>query len=150
MNEMESVREKIYLRVVIYLRLSNEDRDKINKDDDMDDFWSSSYMVIIDVKKKTCCKFDFYGHKTDGIKILAKPRKGRHFIYDACFDIKFIYTIDGNVTPYILISYLDYDENYRCDEDDSEGYIYTYIYNQFQLKQIVALYFHHICNHIQY
>ena len=29
MNEMESVREKILLRVVIYLRLSNEDRDKL-------------------------------------------------------------------------------------------------------------------------
>ena len=28
MNEMESVRKKVYLRVVIYLRLSNEDRDK--------------------------------------------------------------------------------------------------------------------------
>ena len=27
MNEMESVREKILLRVVIYLRLSNEDKD---------------------------------------------------------------------------------------------------------------------------
>lgn len=100
----------------------------INKDDDMDDFWSSSYMVIIDVKKKTCCKFDFYGHKTDGIKILAKPKKGRHFIFDACFDIKFISTINGDATPYILVSYLDYDENYRCDEDDCEGYIYTYIY----------------------
>ena len=34
MNEMESVREKILLRVVIYLRLSNEDKDKINKNDD--------------------------------------------------------------------------------------------------------------------
>ena len=31
---MESVREKILLRVVIYLRLSNEDKDKINKNDD--------------------------------------------------------------------------------------------------------------------
>lgn len=100
----------------------------INPDDDTDDSWYSSYTVIIDVKKKTCCKFDFYGHKTDGIKILAKPRKGRHFIYDACFDIKFIYTIDGNVTPYILISYLDYDENYGYDKNDNEGFIYTQIY----------------------
>ena len=34
MNEMESVREKKLLRVGIYLRLSNEDRDKQSKDDD--------------------------------------------------------------------------------------------------------------------
>lgn len=101
----------------------------INCDDDSDDSWIFSHTVIIDVKKKTCCKFNFYGHKTDGIKILAKPsQKGRHFIFDACFDIKFISTIDGEATPYILVSYLDYDGNYRCDEDDCEGYIYTYIY----------------------
>ncbi|MBO5971999.1 MAG: hypothetical protein J6Q07_03190 [Alistipes sp.] len=100
----------------------------IDRDEDEDEFYLSSYTVIIDVKKKICCKFDFYGHKTDGIKILAKPKKGRHFIFDACFDIKFISTIDGETTPYILVSYLDYDGNYRCDEDDCEGYIYTYIY----------------------
>ena len=100
----------------------------INCDDDTDVSWSSSYTVIIDVKKKTCCKFDFYGHKTDGTKILAKPKKGRHFIFDACFDIKFISTIDGKSTPFVLISYLDYEEHYRCDEDDYEGFIYTYIY----------------------
>lgn len=45
MNEMESVREKILLRVVIYLRLSSEDRDKINKDDD------SNLLKI----KEICC-----------------------------------------------------------------------------------------------
>ena len=101
---------------------------RINPDEDTDDFEPSYYTVIIDVKKKTCCKFDFYGHKTDGIKILSKPQKGRHFIFDACFDIRFISTIDGKASPYILVSYLDYDANYRCDEDDNEGYIYTYIY----------------------
>lgn len=100
----------------------------INPDDDTDDYWPSYYTVIIDVRIKECCKFDFYGHKTDGIKIFAKPKKGRHFIFDPCFDIRFISTIDGEATPYILVSYLDYDGNYTCDEDDCEGYIYTYIY----------------------
>ena len=100
----------------------------INCGDDTDVSRFSSYTVIIDVKKKTCCKFDFYGHKTDGIKILAKPKKGRHFIFEACFDIKFISTIDGKSTPFILVSYLDYDGYYRCDEDDYEGFVYTYIY----------------------
>ena len=100
----------------------------IDCNDEQDDFWPSYYTVIIDVKKKSCCKFNFYGHKTDGIKILAKPKKGRHFIFDACFEIKFISTIEGESTPYILVSYLDYDESYRCGEEDSEGYIYTCIY----------------------
>ena len=35
MNEMESVREEKLLRVGIYLRLSNEDKDKSNKEDDI-------------------------------------------------------------------------------------------------------------------
>lgn len=100
----------------------------INCDNDTYDSWSSSYTVIIDVKKKTCCNFDFYGHKTDGTKILAKPKKGRHFIFNACFDINFISTIDGKATPYILVSYLDYDKNYKYNEDDDEGFIYTHIY----------------------
>lgn len=99
----------------------------INSDDDTDDFWPSSYMVVIDVKEKAYCKFYFYGYKTDGIKILAKPRKGRHFIFEPCFDIKFISTIDGEATPYILISYLDYDDS--CDDENCEGLIYTCIYD---------------------
>ena len=45
MNEMESVREKIYLRVVIYLRLSNEDRAKINKDDDSESIKNQRNML---------------------------------------------------------------------------------------------------------
>ena len=50
MNEMESVREKILLRVVIYLRLSNEDRDKINKDDDINYYEMESYAYDINRK----------------------------------------------------------------------------------------------------
>ena len=36
MNEMESAQGKKVLRVAIYLRLSNEDRDKAKKEDDID------------------------------------------------------------------------------------------------------------------
>ena len=35
MYEMESAHEKKYLRVAIYLRLSDEDKDKANKLDDV-------------------------------------------------------------------------------------------------------------------
>lgn len=51
MNEMESVREKILLRVVIYLRLSNEDRDKINKDDDSESIKNQRNMLLDYIEK---------------------------------------------------------------------------------------------------
>ena len=46
MNEMESVREKKLLRVGIYLRLSNEDRDKQSKDDDSESIKNQRNMLI--------------------------------------------------------------------------------------------------------
>lgn len=46
MNEMESVREKKLLRVVIYLRLSNEDKDKLNKEDDSESIKNQRNMLI--------------------------------------------------------------------------------------------------------
>ena len=46
MNEMESVRENKLLRVGIYLRLSNEDKDKVNKDDDSESIKNQRNMLI--------------------------------------------------------------------------------------------------------
>jgi len=46
MNEMESAQKKRLLRVGIYLRLSNEDRDKINKDDDSESIKNQRNMLI--------------------------------------------------------------------------------------------------------
>ena len=46
MNEMESVKEKVYLKVGIYLRLSNEDKDKINKNDDSESIKNQRNMLI--------------------------------------------------------------------------------------------------------
>ena len=109
---------------------------RINPDDDPDDFEPSYYTVIIDVKKKTCCKFDFYGHKTDGTKILSKPKIGKHFIFYPYFDINFISTIGGKSTPHILVTYIDHCElsmfmqyEYsRNNSTDYEGYIYACIF----------------------
>lgn len=109
---------------------------RINPDDDTDEFEPSYYTVIIDAKKKTCCKFDFYGHKTDGTKILAKPKIGKHFIFYPYFDIKFISTIGGKSTRHILVSYIDYCElsmfmQYKYNRNnrtDYEGYIYACIF----------------------
>ena len=108
----------------------------IDRDEDEDEFYPSSYTVIIDVRKKICCKFDFYGHKTDGTKILAKPKIGKHFIFYPYFDIKFISTIGGKSTPHILVTYIDHCElsmfmryEYsRNNSTDYEGYIYACIF----------------------
>ena len=48
-------------------QISAIDKENDEDEDYEDEFNPSSYTVIIDVKKKACCKFDFY-------------------IYDACFD----------------------------------------------------------------
>ena len=46
MNEMESVGSKKYLRVGIYLRLSNEDRDKANKEETSESIKNQRNMLI--------------------------------------------------------------------------------------------------------
>ena len=51
MNEMESVESKKILRVGIYLRLSNEDRDKANKDDDSESIKNQRNMLIDYISK---------------------------------------------------------------------------------------------------
>lgn len=51
MNEMESVENKKILRVGIYLRLSNEDRDKANKDDDSESIKNQRNMLIDYISK---------------------------------------------------------------------------------------------------
>lgn len=51
MNETESVKNKKILRVGIYLRLSNEDRDKANKDDDSESIKNQRNMLIDYISK---------------------------------------------------------------------------------------------------
>ena len=51
MNEMESVESKKVLRVGIYLRLSNEDKDKLNKDDDSESIKNQRNMLIDYIEK---------------------------------------------------------------------------------------------------
>ncbi len=46
MNEMESVGSKKYLRIGIYLRLSNEDRDKANKEETSESIKNQRNMLI--------------------------------------------------------------------------------------------------------
>ena len=52
MNEMESVKEKEYYKVGIYLRLSNEDKDKINKDDDSESIKNQRNMLTDYINKR--------------------------------------------------------------------------------------------------
>lgn len=51
MNEMESVIEEKLLRVGIYLRLSNEDKDKTNKEDDSESIKNQRNMLIDYINK---------------------------------------------------------------------------------------------------
>ena len=51
MNEMESVESKKVLRVGIYLRLSNEDRDKVNKNDDSESIKNQRNMLVDYINK---------------------------------------------------------------------------------------------------
>ncbi|MGN0973901.1 MAG: recombinase family protein [Bacilli bacterium] len=50
MNEMESVKKKVY-RVGIYLRLSDEDRDKQNKLDDSESIKNQRHLLMMEIDK---------------------------------------------------------------------------------------------------
>ena len=53
MNEMESVKEKKYFRVGIYLRLSDEDKDKVNKSDDSESIKNQRNLLLEEINKRT-------------------------------------------------------------------------------------------------
>ena len=52
MYEMESVEEKKYLRVAIYLRLSDEDKDKANKLDDSESIKNQRNLLLEEIEKR--------------------------------------------------------------------------------------------------
>ena len=52
MYEMESVEEKKYLRVAIYLRLSDEDKDKANKLDDSESIKNQRNLLLEEIQKR--------------------------------------------------------------------------------------------------
>ena len=51
MYEMESAHEKKYLRVAIYLRLSDEDKDKANKLDDSESIKNQRNLLLEEIEK---------------------------------------------------------------------------------------------------
>src|SRR5574344_273234 len=52
MNEMESANEKKLLRVAIYLRLSDEDNDKVNKFDNSESIKNQRNMLMEEISKR--------------------------------------------------------------------------------------------------
>lgn len=52
MYEMESVEDKKYLRVAIYLRLSDEDKDKANKLDDSESIKNQRNLLLEEIEKR--------------------------------------------------------------------------------------------------
>ena len=52
MYEMESVEEKKPLKVGIYLRLSDEDKDKVNKENDSESIKNQRHLLMSEIKKR--------------------------------------------------------------------------------------------------
>lgn len=51
MNETESVESKKLLRVGIYERLSDEDKDKTNKEDDSESIKNQRHLLMTEIEK---------------------------------------------------------------------------------------------------
>lgn len=92
------------------------------------------FNVVINIRETICCKFDFWGHRTDGLRIYNHPQNSKLNIYDPGFDITFIDTINGNPTPYILITYTDFYYDSRYDNGNYEGRVYAKIIDFSALK----------------
>ena len=52
MNETESVESKKLLRVGIYERLSDEDKDKTNKEDDSESIKNQRHLLMTEIEKR--------------------------------------------------------------------------------------------------
>ena len=53
----------------------------------------SEFNVIINLQETICCKFNFYGHRTDGLRIYNHPKKCKLNIYNPNIVLEFIYTL---------------------------------------------------------
>jgi hypothetical protein len=85
------------------------------------------FNVVIDLQKKICCKFNFYGHRTDGLRIYNQPKIGKLKLFNPSFQISFIESISGFPTPYILITHTDFYYDSEYDDGNYEGKIYATI-----------------------
>ena len=87
----------------------------------------SEFNVVINLRNNLLCKFHFYGHRTDGLRIYSQPKIGNFRIFDPAFHMSFIRTLSGDETPYILITYTDFIYDSRYDNGNYEGKIYASI-----------------------
>lgn len=92
------------------------------------------FNIVINLQETICCKFNFYGHRTDGLRIYNHPKNCKLNIYNPAFHITFIETIHGNPTPYILITYTDFFYDSRYDDGNYEGKVYATIIDFSALK----------------
>ena len=79
--------------------------------------------MVIDGRTCDCVEFDFWGYRTNGIKILERPDKKLFKLTDPCFDIKFVLTNNGEKNQYILVTYRVQDEEKKVEK------IYVNLYN---------------------
>ena len=97
----------------------------IEKVEDIEE--QTEFNIVINLTKCLCCKFSFYGHRTDGLRIYSHPKTGKLEIFNPAFHISFVKTISGNMTPYILITYLDFVYDSMYDDGNYEGRIFASI-----------------------
>lgn len=90
-----------------------------------DIYEQTEFNVIIDLRKKICCKFDFWDNITDGLKIYQETSNDISIkISEPYFNMSFIKTIGGSNTPYILIQYCNsYRHQFGEDNLDQKVYI---------------------------
>lgn len=84
------------------------------------------FNVIIDLSEMICYKFNFFGHRTDGLRIYNKPNNSN---LKPEFNISFINSSSGSDTPYILVTYLDFEYYSEFDDGNYNGKIYATILN---------------------
>lgn len=82
------------------------------------------FEVIINLRKNICYKFDFWGHRTDGLRIYNYPQNTKFKILNPTFHISFIETLLGKTaSSYILITYTDFIDNHTYNDGNNNGKI---------------------------
>lgn len=85
------------------------------------------FQVVINLREQLCCKFNFFGYRTDGLRIYNQSKLTNPKFLDCKFNISFIETINGAPTSFILITYTDFTYDIDYDDDNYEGKIFASI-----------------------
>jgi hypothetical protein len=108
----------------------------IEKPDEMEE--QTDFTVVVDLSKMLCRKFNFFGHRTDGLRIYNQPKTGDLKLFYPAFHVSFIKTISGETTRYVLITHSDFLYDSLYDNGNYEGTIYVSIYDFLRVPDLVS------------